>query len=230
NEQWFLDLTFATPEAHGPGYFTGLAISGLVGAVLAWIAYLYLRLPERLREQVAGQTRQLEAMAFHDELTGLPNRKLFIDRLTQAIHRQRRGGQGFALIYVDLDMFTAVNDSLGHSVGDRLLITIADRLTASIRKSDTAARIGDHEFTELLMHIQPPADVAQLAANRLDTLRAPTQIDDHSIQCTASLGVTLCPDDGDDPEQLLNSGDLAMYRAKQLGKNTIQFFSPALHR
>src|SRR5690606_35092239 len=103
HEQWFLDLTFATPEAHGPGYFTGLAISGLVGAVLAWIAYLYLRLPERLREQVAGQTRQLEAMAFHDELTGLPNRKLFIDRLTQAIHRQRRGGQGFALIYVDLD-------------------------------------------------------------------------------------------------------------------------------
>ena len=230
NEQWFLDLTFATPEAHGPGYFTGLAISGLVGAVLAWIAYLYLRLPERLREQVAGQTRQLEAMAFHDELTGLPNRKLFIDRLTQAIHRQRRGGQGFALIYVDLDMFKAVNDSLGHSVGDRLLITIAERLTASIRKSDTAARIGGDEFTVLLMDIQPPADVAQLAANLLDTLRAPIQIDDHSIQCTASLGVTLCPDDGDDPEQLLNNGDLAMYRAKQLGKNTIQFFSTALHR
>ena len=229
NEAWFLDLAFAAPQSHSPGYFIGLALSGLIGAGLAWIAYLYLRLPERLRHQVERQTRQLEAIAFYDELTGLPNRKLFIDRLTQAIHRQHRGGQAFALIYVDLDMFKNVNDTLGHSVGDRLLVAIANRLTDCIRKSDTAARIGGDEFTVLLMDIQPPANVAQLANNLLAVLGAPIEIDNHTIQCTASIGVTLCPDDGEDPEQLLNNGDLAMYRAKQLGKNNVQFFSGAMH-
>src|SRR5690606_39170754 len=143
----------------------GLAVAALLSAVLAWLAYLYLRLPERLQTEVEIKTRQLETLAFYDQLTGLPNRKLFLDRLTHAIHRQQRNHRPFALLYIDLDSFKLINDTLGHRIGDRLLEEMASRLALNIRKSDTAARIGGDEFTVLLMDVQPPADVGQQAEN-----------------------------------------------------------------
>lgn len=230
NEEWFLDVAFATPLAHYPGYLSGIAVAALLSAVLAWLAWFYLRLPERLRTEVEIKTRQLEAMAFYDQLTGLPNRKLFLDRLIHAIHRQQRTQRPFALLYIDLDGFKLINDTLGHQIGDRLLEEIASRLAFNIRKSDTAARIGGDEFTVLLMDIEPPTDVGLLARNLLGELAKPVTIENHTLTTTVSIGITLCPHDGRDAERLLNNGDLAMYRAKNLGKNNVQFFSESMNQ
>lgn len=230
NEEWHLDVAFARPLGHSPFYYPGLLLTALVAGVLAWISYLYLKLPGQLRREVAIKTQQLREMAFHDELTGLPNRKLLIDRLNQAIHRQQRNGEGFALLYIDLDLFKVINDTLGHQVGDKLLVKIANRLTSHIRKTDTAARIGGDEFTLLLMDVHSANEVADVATHLLARLREPVVVDSHSLFCTASIGVALCPEDGSDPEVLLDHGDLAMYRAKELGKNTVHFYSQALNQ
>jgi|GEM_PF-578052 len=230
NEEWFLDVAFATPIGHYPGYLSGITVTALLSVVLAWLAWFYLRLPERLRSEVKTKTRQLETLAFYDQLTGLPNRKLFLDRLTHAIHRQQRTQRPFALFYIDLDGFKLINDSLGHQIGDRLLEEVANRLALNIRKSDTAARIGGDEFTVLLVDIQPPTDVGLLARHLLSELAKPASIDNHTLSITVSIGITLCPHDGSDADRLLNNSDLAMYRAKNLGKNNAQFFSESLHQ
>ena len=230
NEEWFLDVAYTSSLGRYPGYYSGIMVAVLLSAVLAWLAWFYLRLPERLRTEVEIKTHQLTNMAFYDQLTGLPNRKLFLDRLTQAIHRQQRTHRSFALLYIDLDSFKLINDTLGHQVGDHLLGELASRLALNIRKSDTAARIGGDEFTVLLTDIQPPTDVGQLARNLLRELGKPAVIDGHTLASTVSIGVTLCPEDGVTADTLLNNGDLAMYRAKTLGKNTVQFFSKALNQ
>jgi len=186
--------------------------------------------------------RQLLHGAFHDALTGLPNRLLFIDRLGQAIRRANHSPDyKFGLLFLDLDRFKVVNDSLGHILGDKLLVALADRLLTCVRASDTVARLGGDEFTILLDHIQSLSD-ATLAANRIQTeLTVPFNIEGHEVFTTASIGIVFSQGEvaaadarGESnlyahPEEFLRDADIAMYRAKALGKARHEVFNLAMH-
>ncbi len=167
--------------------------------------------------------KKLEDMAHYDYLTGLPNRLLFKNRLLHDIAMANRTNLELGLILLDLDGFKSVNDSLGHPAGDKLLIKVARRLNDSIRESDTVARLGGDEFA-LILTGSTKNSIAMTARKILDVLCAPYYIDDHETVISASLGITLYPDDGTDPDVLLKNADIAMYHAKENGKNNIQFF------
>jgi diguanylate cyclase (GGDEF)-like protein/PAS domain S-box-containing protein len=163
-------------------------------------------------------------IAQHDFLTGLPNRMLLNDRLAQAIALGGRRGTRLAVLFVDLDLFKHINDSLGHAIGDRLLQSVAQRLAVCVRKSDTVSRHGGDEFVVLLSHIERAEDAAVTARKVLAALAIPHGIGPHTLQVTASIGVGIYPDDGQDGEALISSADTAMYRAKENGRNGYQFF------
>lgn len=175
---------------------------------------------ERMRTQ-----ERLHYMAHHDALTKLPNRTLFLDRLRQAMARAHWHNRLIAVIFMDLDKFKDVNDSLGHDVGDLLLVQVTQRLSNSVRAGDTVARFGGDEFAILLDDVASEKDVSQLAKKILDTMAPAFKIENHEILSTASIGVSIFPADGDDSEALLRNADVAMYRAKHLGRNNYQFFS-----
>jgi diguanylate cyclase (GGDEF)-like protein/PAS domain S-box-containing protein len=171
---------------------------------------------------------QIVYQAYHDALTDLPNRLLFHDRLTQALAQARRHAHGLAVLYMDLDQFKLVNDTLGHSAGDRLLQELAERLTRAVRAEDTVARAGGDEFTILLPHIFKADDAARVAQNILAAAAVPVEIEDQRIFLTTSIGISIFPADGYDAEGLLTSADIAMYRAKDLGRNGYQLCTPAM--
>ncbi len=172
---------------------------------------------------------QLVHQAYHDALTGLPNRMLFQDRLTQALGLARRNGRGLAVLFLDLDQFKLVNDTLGHAAGDRLLQTVAERLRQSVRRSDTVARVGGDEFNLLLPDVARGNQAARMAEKILATVARPVEVDGHRLYITTSIGISLFPADGDDAEALLTSADIAMYRAKELGRNGFQLCTPAMN-
>jgi len=167
---------------------------------------------------------KLQQMALIDELTGLPNRRLLFDRLTLGLARAKRENYRLALLFIDLDGFKLVNDNLGHAVGDLLLTEVAQRLQARSRESDTVARIGGDEFSVILDHIQENDDANKVAEGLLDALRQPFQIDGHSIQIGACIGVSIFPDHGDEGGYLLQQADCAMYAVKKAGKNQVVQF------
>jgi len=171
--------------------------------------------------------RILEYLAHHDALTELPNRTLLEDRLSLALEHARRNRQGLGVLFVDLDHFKATNDTLGHAVGDELLLAVAARLCGCVRASDTVARIGGDEFTILLPEIERPQDVTLVAAKILENLRAPFPVGGREINLTASIGASFYPSDGEDADTLLKNADAAMYRAKEMGRNNLQFDAPA---
>ena len=172
------------------------------------------------------QTEQkIRHLAFHDVLTGLPNRRLFRDRLTQAISAGQRGGLRFALMLLDLDHFKNINDTLGHAAGDTLLQVVTERLTGCLRSVDTLARMGGDEFALLAIDISSPEDVARLAADLQSALRAPITIADHELYLSTSVGITLYPGDGHDVDSLVKNADIALYRAKDHGRDNYQFFT-----
>lgn len=173
---------------------------------------------------------QLKHLATHDELTGLANRTLMLDRLGQSIHYARRSGRLVAVLLLDLDRFKVINDSLGHDFGDQLLSTVAQRLRQSVREADTVARLGGDEFVILLAEVVDAEDVALLARKILDRLRAPYQIAAREITVTASLGISLFPQDSDDGSILIRNADLAMYRAKKDGRSSFSFYSAEMNR
>lgn len=175
---------------------------------------------ERMRTQ-----ERLHFMAHHDALTKLPNRTLFLDRLRQAMARAKWHSRLIAIIFLDLDNFKKVNDDYGHEMGDQLLMQLTQRLSSSVRSGDTIARFGGDEFVILLDDIASEKDVSLLAKKVLDTLALPFNIDNHEMRCSGSIGVGIFPGDGEDPETLIRNADVAMYRAKDLGKNTYQFYS-----
>ncbi|MEW9897590.1 diguanylate cyclase [Chitinivorax sp. PXF-14] len=158
-------------------------------------------------------------LAFYDTLTALPNRFLFQERIDQALLQQKRQGGLVALMFVDLDDFKLVNDTLGHDCGDQLLREVARRLNACVRRSDTVARLGGDEFVLLLPNLKAREDAILVARKVVTSLTVPVLIEDQLLTVSLSLGVALCPDDGNDPDLLRKKADMAMYAAKRAGKN-----------
>jgi diguanylate cyclase (GGDEF)-like protein/PAS domain S-box-containing protein len=179
--------------------------------------------------QLQHDARRLEFLAHHDTLTGLPNRAMFSERAREAVAHARRHQKTAALLFIDLDNFKTVNDTLGHDVGDALLKVISSRLRASVRGDDFIARIGGDEFCVLLQEIADPREAAAVAQKLIHELRKSYRIGEHHVSSGASIGIACVPQDGEDVATLLRLADLAMYRAKELGRNGYQFFSVMLN-
>jgi diguanylate cyclase (GGDEF)-like protein/PAS domain S-box-containing protein len=167
--------------------------------------------------------------ATYDLLTGIPNRVLFMDRLSQETLRAERSGRGVALIYIDLDDFKKVNDTLGHSAGDEVLRMAADRITQSIRNVDTAARVGGDEFAVIAPRLQDVVDAEPIAQRILAAMAVPMKVDGQDILTTASIGIAIFPADSEDGAELLRDADIAMYRSKKGGGNSIEFFTAEMN-
>ena len=179
--------------------------------------------------QARAMTQKMTHLAQFDFLTDLPNRLLLNDRLSQAISAARRQDQSLAVLFVDVDRFKHVNDSLGHLIGDRLLLSIAQRLVAGVRESDTISRQGGDEFVILLSSVAHAADAALSAQKILTIAQMPYRVDEHDLQITLSVGISIYPDDGADAETLVKNADIAMLSAKDNGRNNYQFFRPAMN-
>lgn len=187
----------------------------------------FLAIKEDITERKRYQD-QLQHLATHDDLTGLANRALLQDRLEQSILFARRSKRLVAALLLDLDRFKIINDSLGHSFGDRLLQIVAERLRQSVRDADTVARLGGDEFVILLAEVANEEDVGKVAKKILERLAAPFHIDDREITVTASLGISIYPRDGEDEETLIRNADIAMYRAKEEG-NSFCLYAPEMN-
>jgi diguanylate cyclase (GGDEF)-like protein/PAS domain S-box-containing protein len=172
---------------------------------------------------------QMAHSAQHDFLTGLPNRMLFNDRVSQAIGLAARHMKKVGVLFLDLDGFKHINDSLGHPIGDKLLQSIAKRLVDCVRGSDTVSRQGGDEFVVLLSEMEHPEDAAITARRMLQSVAEPHSIDHHDLHVTTSIGVSVFPDDGLDAETLIKNADTAMYQAKENGRQSYQFFKPAMN-
>jgi diguanylate cyclase (GGDEF)-like protein/PAS domain S-box-containing protein len=172
---------------------------------------------------------QIKALAYFDTLTGLPNRRLFGDRLAIALANAHRHRQRLAVMFLDLDLFKQVNDTLGHGGGDRVLVELAQRLGGVVREGDTVARVGGDEFVVLMPEIADIEDAAKLARRVIDSLRRSFAVEGREAVVTASIGVAIYPDDGLDGDTLVRNADAAMYRAKDLGRNSYQLYSPSMN-
>ena len=164
----------------------------------------------------------------HDELTGLANRRLFDDRLDMTLRRASRTGELVAVAFLDVDRFKNVNDSLGHEMGDRLMVALSQRLQASLRDSDTVARMGGDEFIFILPGLQRQDDAVMPVQKLLEAVRLPVRLDEQELFVTASIGVAVFPTDGQERDRLLRHADAALYRAKARGRNRIELFDRAL--
>jgi diguanylate cyclase (GGDEF)-like protein len=169
-------------------------------------------------------------LAYFDALTNLPNRMLFSDRLAQALaHSRRRGARGAAIMFLDLDRFKTINDTLGHGAGDQLLRLAAERLSGALREEDTVARLGGDEFLFLLPDVDDVEDAARIAQKILGLFSAPFVVMDHELHVTTSIGISMFPLDGADDETLLRNADTALHRAKDQGGNRYQLYAPAMN-
>ncbi len=196
----------------------GDAITGVVHATVVDIS-------DRKRAE-----EQIEFHAYHDVLTHLPNRKLFTDRLRHALTRAKRAGQSVAVMFIDVDHFKTINDTLGHTAGDELLLEMARRLRECVRADDTVARLGGDEFTIILSDLRAAEDAMFVAQKILETVQEPLTIAGMPLVVTASIGISIYPVDGVDPESLLRNADSAMYRAKEGGRNTYQLCTDEMKR
>ncbi len=202
-----------------------IAILGLLG----WLSWRLQKERSRVLEERIEHARRVEYLAFHDSLTELPNRAFFSRLLTQEMLQARRYHRSFALLFLDLDRFKTINDSLGHEAGDDLLKEIAARLNRSVRDSDIVARLGGDEFVVLLPEIRVSSEVAPVAEKILSAAARPFTLVGQEFRVTVSIGVTLFPKDGDDEQTLMKNADVAMYHAKEQGKNNFQFYSDELN-
>ncbi|WP_321573666.1 bifunctional diguanylate cyclase/phosphodiesterase [Nitrogeniibacter aestuarii] len=173
--------------------------------------------------------QRLRHLAEYDALTSLPNRVLLLDRMANAILSARRHGHHLAVLFIDLDRFKNINDSLGHAVGDELLRQVAHRLSGIVRGSDTVSRLGGDEFVVLLTELDTPGRAATIASKMISSLAAPFYLDGHELTITPSIGITVFPEDGDNRDILLKNADAAMYHAKENGRNGYQFFTSELN-
>ena len=172
---------------------------------------------------------ELEFQAYHDPLTGLPNRALFADRLNLALARARRHHEPIAVLYADLDHLKRVNDTLGHTIGDLLLKQAALRFRATVREEDTVARFGGDEFVVLLSRVKDGGVAARVAEKLIARMNEPMEVGGHTLRVTTSVGVSSWPTDGDDAETLLKNADNALYQSKEHGRNTYRMFAPSMN-
>ena len=210
----------------------------LVAAIGAGLLVLCGRRDARARAEIASlraernaareQAERAEQLAYHDALTGLPNRKLFLDRLTLEIAQSRRRHAHVAVMFLDVDRFKLVNDSLGHAAGDRMLITTSERISSCIRTTDTLARIGGDEFALLFPGATGEA-AGMIAEKILAALRSPIRLGEQDVYATGSIGIAVFPEDGIDADALMRSADAAMYKAKEVGRNTFSFYRAAMN-
>ncbi len=205
-----------------PEWLTINAVRSAQGKITNYVS-IFHDITELKRQQEA-----LEHQAQHDALTGLPNRVLLNDRLEMALARMQRNSAKVALLFLDLDHFKNVNDGFGHTAGDNLLIELSRRLQEQLRVGDTMARQGGDEFLILLPEVENVEDVSLIAVRLLDSLLQPFYHQELEYYVTASIGVTIAPDNGSDADVLIKNADMAMYRAKKLGRNNFQFFTPEL--
>ena len=171
---------------------------------------------------------RLQNLATRDTLTGLPNRLLLHERLAQAISKARRTGQRVGVLFIDLDRFKNVNDTLGHRIGDELLKHVTRALSGALREADLLARLGGDEFMVIVEEVDDPAVLSKIAQKLLDAIAQPFKIEENDIFVTSSIGISVYPDDSDDPDELLKHADVAMYRSKELGRNTYQYLDANL--
>jgi len=169
--------------------------------------------------------KHLEHQAYHDSLTGLPNRALFLDRIEQEIRHASREDSNLAILFLDLDNFKQINDSLGHSAGDTVLVSISEKLKQALREIDTIARLGGDEFIILLSDFKRVEDINDIALKLFDAVQQPLAVNNNELFVTASIGISVFPDDGRNAEVLLRNADTAMYRAKEKGRNAYEFYT-----
>jgi diguanylate cyclase (GGDEF)-like protein/PAS domain S-box-containing protein len=187
-----------------------------------------LELQKEITERKRAEA-ELQHLAFHDVLTGLPNRALFMQHLEQALHRAHRHGTAVALMFFDLDNFKIINDSLGHLIGDRLLVAVTERVRTCVREQDTVARFGGDEFTIVLEDCNSPSDAIHVAERIASQLEASFTFDGHDVFTSASLGITLSAEPHAQADDLLREADVAMYRAKEKGKARYELFDTSMH-
>ena len=174
------------------------------------------------------QSEQLEFQANHDALTGLPNRILFMDRLEQAMRMSKRYKKYMAVLFIDLDNFKEINDSLGHHVGDSILVEVSHRMKDQMRSSDTLSRLGGDEFAIILNNLEQVEDITRIIENGMNTFLEPFVIKEHTLHISMSVGVSIYPNDGDSAQVLLKNADAAMYKAKGNGRNTYSFYDETM--
>ena len=210
-------------------------VIGVLGAMAAvWLVILLIlsQYQRRLAAEEHHRKAQEEWMrhqAFHDPVTELPNRASFSTHLGEAMRRAKRADWLLAILFLDLDLFKRVNDSLGHDAGDRLLRIVTERIRKAVREADLLFRMGGDEFTVLLEDVRGPEEAGAVAQRVLDAVAEPVQLQHHEISVTASIGIALYPRDDVVEERLVKSADTAMYRAKELGRNRYAFFSPEMN-
>ncbi|MEW6163703.1 MAG: EAL domain-containing protein [Pseudomonadota bacterium] len=205
-----------------PVWQTISAVRDAEGEIVEFVS-LFIDITQRKRSE-----DEIAYRANYDALTGLPNRNLLVERLGQAMKQARRENSRVAVMFIDLDFFKQVNDTLGHAFGDRLLQAVAERMRQCVRETDTIARQGGDEFVVLLADIEDTAAASLVGDKIVARMAVPFLLDDHEIHIGASVGITLYPDDGADIETLFRNADLAMYRAKEAGRNNAQFFEMAM--
>jgi diguanylate cyclase (GGDEF)-like protein len=215
------------PQPSAP-YATLLGFIDMILQIVMIVAMLACLLQDQ-SEASELATVEIEHLAYHDALTGLPNRPLFIDRLIVALAQANRANQKLAVFFLDLDRFKDINDSLGHNVGDALLRSVAERVRRSVREGDTIARFGGDEFTLLIPRVEQIEDAATIAQKIIDMLKIPFVVGEHELFVTTSIGISLFPNDGADPETLVRNADTAMYRAKEHGRDNYQLYAPAMN-
>jgi diguanylate cyclase (GGDEF)-like protein len=210
---------------------TPIAHLGWLEFILQWVMGLgmVVCLLEEERRTAVRASVQIEHLAYYDGLTALPNRELFIDRLSLALVQAHRDGKKLAVLFLDLDRFKLINDSLGHSVGDELLRGMGKRVHEAVREGDTLARLGGDEFTLLLPGIHSAAEAARISQKLLESVRQPFQLHGRELFVTTSIGISIYPEDGVDAESLIRSADVAMYRAKEQGRDRFQLYAPAMN-
>jgi len=195
------------------------------GAILKMEVIRNITAEKEAQKKVKEQQEKLLYQAYYDSLTGLPNRRLFYDRLQQGIEKAKRNGEKMALLFIDLDRFKEINDSLGHDAGDEVLQIVAERLSKLIRAEDSLSRLGGDEFTILMQNLKQGQDASVLAQKIFKSLAKEMIIEGNKLYVSCSIGISLFPDDGELAQNLLKYADSAMYKAKAEGRNDFQFYS-----
>jgi len=220
-------ITLDYPFRHKNGKLFWVNISGIFVENTQEMLWTMVDITERVDDEnkIKNQQKVLKYQATHDALTGLPNRLLFHDRLEQSIKKSKRNKVKMALFFIDLDGFKEVNDTMGHKVGDAVLLQIAKNIRRSVREEDSVSRLGGDEFTVIMEDVKSKKDIAALAQKIVTALSEKIQVQDETISLSCSLGVSVYPHDSTDADTLLSNADTAMYDAKAKGKNNFQFYS-----